>query len=74
LAVLRGVPEGSYRLEVWSELASAELLRSLERTVKVDSASTNLGTIDIPAPSPALEQHLNKFGQPYDTHAPPVTY
>lgn len=74
LATLRGVPEGSYRLQIWSELASAELLHSLSRTVKIDRDSNDLGGIEIPASSSVLDQHLNKFGQPYDTNAPPVSY
>lgn len=74
IALLRSVPEGSYRLQVWSELASAEVLRSLTRTVRIDRADTDLGEMDIPASSSVLEEHLNKFGQPYDTHAPATPY
>jgi plastocyanin len=74
LAVLHGVPAGSYRLQVWSEAASAEFLHTLDRAVTVSGESTNLGTIDIPTSSSVLDQHLNKFGQPYDTQAPPQTY
>ena len=74
LAVLHGVPEGSYRLEVWSELASASLLQSLTRTVKIDGDHTALGEVEIPAPNSKLEDHLNKFGQPYNTQVPPLAY
>jgi plastocyanin len=71
---LRGVREGSYRLEVWSEFASPETLRSLSRTVRIDRNDTALGKIEIPVSSPGLGEHLNKFGLPYDTHAPTPEY
>jgi len=71
---LRSVPEGTYRLEIWSELASPEALRSLSRTVKIDRNDTTLGKIEIPVSSPGLGEHLNKFGLPYDTHSPAPEY
>jgi plastocyanin len=73
-ATLRGVPEGAYRLEVWSELASPETLRSLSRTVRIEANDTSLGKIEIPVSSPGLGEHLNKFGLPYDTHSPAPEY
>jgi len=73
-ATLRGVPEGMYRLEVWSETASPEALHSLSRTVRIDSSDTNLGKIDIQASSTGLGQHLNKFGQPYDPRSTASEY
>ncbi len=73
-ATLRAVPEGVYRLEVWSELASPELTASLSRTVRIDRNDTALGKIEIPATSSGLGEHLNKFGLPYDTHSPATDY
>jgi plastocyanin len=73
-ATLHGVPEGVYRLEVWSELASPEALSSLSRTVRIDANDTALGKIEIPVSSRGLGEHLNKFGQPYDTHSPAPEY
>jgi len=73
-ATLRGVPAGAYRLEVWSELASPEALRSLSRIVRIDAGATALGKIEIPVSSPGLGEHLNKFGVPYDTHSPAPEY
>jgi len=73
-ATLRGIPEGTYRLEVWSELASPEALRALSRTVRIDANDTALGKIEIPISSPGLGEHLNKFGLPYDTHSPATEY
>ncbi len=70
VATLHGVREGSYHLEVWSELASADFLHSLVRTVRIDRDNSDLGRIDIPASSSVLDEHLNKFGLPYDTHTP----
>jgi hypothetical protein len=71
---LRGVAEGDYRLEVWSEMAGPETLRSLSRTVRIDVNHATLGTIEIKAFSPRFDDHLNKFGQPYDTHTVPPSY
>jgi len=71
---LRGVPEGLYRLEVWSELASPETSASLSRTLKVGPNDTALGKIEIQTSSPGPGEHLNKFGLPYDTHSPVPEY
>jgi len=71
---LHRVPEGTYRLEVWSELASPEALRSISRVVKIDANATVLGKIEIPVSSEGLGEHLNKFGQPYDTHSATPEY
>jgi len=66
---LQRVPEGLYRLGVWSELASPETLRLLSRVVKVDRDGKDLGKIEIHASSQGIDEHLNKFGLPYDTHS-----
>jgi plastocyanin len=74
VVTLRGVPKGIYQLNVWSELASPKMLRTLVRTVKVDANDTNLGDIVIETNPNGLGEHLNKFGLPYDTHASPSPY
>ena len=74
LITLHGIPQGLYRLQVWSELASPETLRSLSRIMKVDRSNTVLGTIEIHVGPSGIEEHLNKFGQPYDTHSAEPPY
>ncbi len=71
---LRQVAEGAYRLEVWSEAAAPETLGSLSRTVRIDEKHATLGTIEIKVSPTGFDDHLNKFGQPYDTHEMPPAY
>jgi plastocyanin len=59
------VPEGRYMLQVWSERASVDSLKALNREVAVSGGDLSLGTIrlsedSLPAP------HKNKYGRDYD--------
>lgn len=74
VVTLHGVPQGLYRLQVWSELASPETLRSLSRMVKVDGNNTFLGKVAVHIYSRGTGEHLNKFGLPYDTHSSSPPY
>lgn len=69
---ITGVPPGSYTLQVWSEATSPEAMQLLSRRVTVtEGGSNDLGAITIhPAPN-MLSEHLNKFGEAYDTHSVP---
>jgi plastocyanin len=66
---IAGVPPGDYRLRVFYERAPADELKTLERKVTVDGATTDLPPIVISEagylPTP---HHKNKFGEDY----PPV--
>ena len=66
---LINVPSGSYKVHLWVEGVPLAYLDSLTRTVHIEGGSTNLGTISITAAAPAIQEHANKFGQPY----PPET-
>jgi plastocyanin len=70
---ISGVPPGSYILQAWSEAASPEAAQPPGRRVTViANGNTDLGEISIRVPPGAASEHLNKFGEPYDTHKPPV--
>jgi len=67
------VPAGIYTLHVWSEAASADESQLLTRRVTVaQNSTTDLGTITIHVSTKMLSDHLNKFGENYDTHKPPA--
>ncbi len=67
--VFANVPEGHYRLEVWSELALPESLQAAAREVVISGTSHSLGTISI-ASIAHKASHKNKYGTDYD---PPST-
>jgi plastocyanin len=62
--VIRDVPPGSYRLQVWSEQAKVSS-PSYPRAVQVSTSGTNLGEIDMEAVLSPLADHKNKFGDDY---------
>jgi plastocyanin len=67
------VPAGSYTLKVWSEAIPPESRQPAERRVTVSSSGdTDLGSIAVHVVPGTLSEHLNKFGEPYDTHAAPA--
>ncbi|MBI4165652.1 MAG: hypothetical protein HY508_07965 [Acidobacteria bacterium] len=65
-----GVLPGRYRMDLWSEKASPDELKSLGRIVTIDENAVSLGRIQLSGSNPFLEQHLNKYGKPYDSLAP----
>ncbi len=67
---IRGVPPGRYRLELWSERALPETLKSLEREVAVTEATGFLGNFLIKATGDLLAGHKNMYGADYETVAP----
>jgi len=58
------VPPGSYKLELWYDLASKQELASLVRPVEVASTDTVLLPITLHSTDTPRE-HLNKYGEPY---------
>jgi len=70
---IANVPPGNYTLQVWSEAISPEAKQPAGRRVTVNAnGRTDLGAIPIQATPGALADHLNKFGEPYNTHSPPA--
>ncbi len=63
--VLRGIPEGRYRLNVWAENASVARLNELSRVVEVGPQHTQLGTMRLEISGDAMTHHTNKFGERY---------
>jgi hypothetical protein len=66
---IAAVPPGRYLLRVWSESATPEALRALERPIVISDENHNLPTISIPATRQISMKHKNKFGQDYDPKA-----
>jgi plastocyanin len=68
---ISGVPPGRYQMDLWSEKASPDELKSLGRLVNIDENVASLGRIQLSGKNPFVEQHLNKYGAPYDTPSAP---
>ncbi|MGD0631716.1 MAG: hypothetical protein ABR987_20490 [Terracidiphilus sp.] len=67
---LIGVPSGDYDLHVWIEGQRQSALDQLTRRVHVAGGIVDLG--EISAGRPEQQQHLNKFGQPYEPESHPT--
>jgi plastocyanin len=66
---VEGVPDGDYTLHVWVEGQEQGSLDQLTRRVHVAGQVVALGDIRARI---ATEQHLNKFGRPYEPDAVPT--
>ena len=66
---IAAVPPGRYLLRVWSENATPEALRALERLIIMGNGSHSLPTVSIPATRQISMKHKNKFGRDYDPKA-----
>ena len=62
---IQDVPPGEYRLHIFHERATADELKRLARTVTIDAADVNAGTIAISETGYLPAPHLNKHGKPY---------
>jgi hypothetical protein len=67
---LKDVPDGDYELHVWIEGQGQGSLDQLTRRVHVSGETRDLGMIQCGHPD--QQQHLNKFGQPYEPDAHPI--
>ncbi len=66
---LTGVPDGDYDLHVWAEGQPQSSLDHMTKHVHIAGADVNLGDIHA---GQAKQEHLNKFGRPYDPNAVPT--
>jgi hypothetical protein len=66
---LEHVPAGRYRLKLWAEGASDEVLEELARDIVITS-DVNLGDIRIRVTPSVNLTHANKFGHSYDAVIP----
>ena len=62
---IRGVPAGSYRLNVWAENVPVDRLNALSRVVEVSPSNTELGTFELQTSGDIMTHHQNKFGESY---------
>jgi hypothetical protein len=67
---LKGVPKGDYDLHVWIEGQKQSSLDRLTRRVHIPGETADLGEIGFGRPD--QQQHLNKFGQPYEPDSHPI--
>jgi len=63
--VIRNIPPGDYKMQIWVEGVPQSFLEHLTRTVHLGFGRTDLGSLKVPIPS-SPTQHTNKFGQTYD--------
>lgn len=69
--VIDDVRPGRYRLNVWHEGSSPDILKSLSRPLTVSSAETALGSLTVLQDKVALA-HKNKYGRDYEEPAKPA--
>jgi plastocyanin len=67
---VKDVPDGDYELHMWIEGQGQGSLDQLTRRVHISGETTDLGMIR--SGHPDQQQHLNKFGQPYEPDAHPI--
>jgi plastocyanin len=67
---LNDVPTGDYELRVWTEGQKQSSLDRLSRRVHIAGDKTDLG--EISSGPPDRQQHLNKFGRPYEPDPHPI--
>jgi hypothetical protein len=66
IVALHNVPEGSYRLNVWSENGQLANPAVSQRIVQVSADDVHLGDITLQTTTDALAHHKNKFGEDYE--------
>lgn len=72
-ALIQDVPDGDYLLKAWTEDATAESLRSAERTIEVKANKTEPYWLHLTARGANAVTHKNKFGEDYPPQ-PAQTY
>ncbi|MDP9052188.1 MAG: hypothetical protein M3O31_15935 [Acidobacteriota bacterium] len=63
--VIHGVPAGSYRVHVWSEVAQPTNPADAERIVQVGATPVRLNEIGLQSVADPMDHHKNKFGEEY---------
>jgi plastocyanin len=67
--VIRGVPPGTYRLNLWAENVPVDKLNAFSRTIEISSSNPQLGTFELQASGDIMTHHENKFGEGYPSTA-----
>jgi plastocyanin len=63
--LLRNVPAGKYRLNIWAENVEIQSLNELGREVQIGPRSSQLGSFHLQVNAHASSPHKNKFGENY---------
>ncbi len=71
---ITGVPAGSYRMRVFHERATEQILEPLTRTIEVSGEHTQLPAISVSESGYLPLPHKNKYGKEYPPDADPNTY
>jgi plastocyanin len=69
-AVIRRVPDGRYRLSIWSEHALPKTLSDLTQEVTISGDALRLGLLPIRATADILANHKDMYGRDYDPVIP----
>jgi hypothetical protein len=69
---LHGVADGEYEMHLWIEGVPQTALEKYTRRVNLSPNAVDLGQVVIPPATQRNENHLNKFGQPYDKETKPA--
>jgi plastocyanin len=69
-AAIRNVPDGQYRVRVWSEHALPQTLLALSHDVVVRGNTSSLGLVQIRATGDILSGHKDMYGRDYDPVTP----
>jgi plastocyanin len=64
--ILRDVPPGSYRLNIWAEDVPNDSLAALSRIVEITPQKIDLGSFHLQATGDVMSHHKNKFGENYN--------
>ena len=67
---IANVPNGRFRLHIWSEGMGPETTEPAEREITIAESSSSLGVIRVPAVSGPSLAHKNKYGREYDAPTP----
>ncbi len=63
---IANVPPGRYQLTVWYERATSKELDALSRELVVAPSGNSLGTLRIHESAELPQEHLDKYGRPYE--------
>jgi plastocyanin len=69
--LIRNVPPGSYRLNLWSEKAQTEASAEASRVVQVSTTDLSLGDLTLQQTPNPMGDHKNKFGEEYSSSPTP---
>ncbi len=70
VGIIPDVPDGRYRLQVWSEHALPKTLTDLVHEVTVSGGASDLGVFAIRATTDLLANHKDMYGRDYDPVIP----